>query len=519
MKIRSKLLFIATLPAVAGMVLFGLQFWGNQQLSYASLTQEHLQRIHRSVFDLSVLHQDTLVDEAATRATQQWNVRYDTLGKQLQDDDIQLINAVEIANIEKSYQKLGDVAETYYAIHINGSTPGNVSKSLKEKRSLLRVQLNKTLQDMLSISDRMVLQMRQVAQQTRQTVLLWTIGGLAGIIFSMVALTWSVGRNIMAPILTVRNGMAVISAGNLDHKVGLTSYDEVGELSRDVDLMIEKLKDTMASREELWQEIKRRHEAEAEVRELNSSLERKVLQRTQELEDSNMLLSQANTELESFAYSVSHDLRAPLRAVDGYSQALMEDYGDKFDGDAKTYLNFLREGAQEMGRLIDAILVLSRSTRGDMVITEIDLSRLAETVAQEIVDDEPERAPCFKIQANMTAHADERLMKAVLENLLGNAWKYTSKTDVARIDFGSQVIDGVTTYCVQDNGAGFDMAYADKLFKPFQRLHSSSEFSGTGIGLSTVQRIIARHGGRIWGEGEIGKGATFYFVLREQENV
>lgn len=224
-------------------------------------------------------------------------------------------------------------------------------------------------------------------------------------------------------------------------------------------------------------------------------------------------LATVNKEMEAFSYSVSHDLRAPLRSIDGFSQALLEDYADTLAAQGKDYLQRVRAATQRMGLLIDDLLSLSRVTRSEMKPEAVNLSALAGTIAVELQKTQPERQVEFAIAAGLTAKGDARLLRVALENLLGNAWKYTSKHPLARIEFGVTPKDGTQVYFVRDDGAGFDMAYADKLFAPFQRLHSPGEFPGSGIGLATVQRIIHRHGGGIWAEGEVGKGATFYFTL------
>ena len=221
----------------------------------------------------------------------------------------------------------------------------------------------------------------------------------------------------------------------------------------------------------------------------------------------------ANQELEAFSYSVAHDLRAPLRGVDGFSQALLEDYADKLDDEGRQYLNYLRESAQRMGRLIDDLLALSRVTRAELVREPVDLTGLAESVAAQLQRTEPDRRVEMAIEAGIAVEGDARLLRIALENLLGNAWKFTAKRAEPRIEVGATFEDGNRTYFVRDNGAGFDMAYASKLFGVFQRLHSTAEFEGTGIGLATVQRIISRHGGRIWATGEVDRGATFCFTL------
>jgi light-regulated signal transduction histidine kinase (bacteriophytochrome) len=237
-----------------------------------------------------------------------------------------------------------------------------------------------------------------------------------------------------------------------------------------------------------------------------AELEERVAERTFEL-------VAVNKELAAFAYSVSHDLRAPLRGIDGFSQALLEDYADKLDAEGQDYLRRVQAAGQRMGQLIDDLLNLSRVTRGEMRRETVDLSGLAQMIASEIQQREPERHVEFIIAEGLVAKGDARLLRVVLENLVGNAWKFTAKHPRARIEFGVTLHKGKRAYFVRDDGVGFDIAYADKLFGAFQRLHSVTEFEGTGIGLATVQRIIHRHGGRVWGEGEPGQGATFYFTL------
>jgi PAS domain S-box-containing protein len=222
----------------------------------------------------------------------------------------------------------------------------------------------------------------------------------------------------------------------------------------------------------------------------------------------------ANKELETFAYSVSHDLRAPLRGIDGFSRALEEEYGGKLEGDGHDYIKRIRAATRRMSQLIDDLLQLSRVTRGEIVREPVDLSAMAEKVMGELRDGEPARKVQVAIEPGLQCRGDPRLIAIVLDNLLDNAWKYTGKTAEARIEFGAAKLDeAAPAFYIRDNGAGFDMAYAKRLFLPFQRLHSAQEFEGTGIGLATVSRIIQRHGGRVWAEGEVGKGATITFTL------
>ena len=224
-------------------------------------------------------------------------------------------------------------------------------------------------------------------------------------------------------------------------------------------------------------------------------------------------LERKNRELETFSYSVSHDLRGPLRSIDGFSQALLEDYGAVLDEHARDYLRRVRVAAQEMGELIDGLLTLSRVERAGLSRSWVNVSEIARTIADELGRTQPERPVAFAIARGLTVEADGRLVRALLDNLIGNAWKFTGKTSSPRIEIGATEHGDGTVYFVRDNGAGFDMTYAEKLFRPFQRLHGDGDFPGTGIGLATVQRIVERHGGRVWAEGAVGQGATIFFTL------
>lgn len=255
----------------------------------------------------------------------------------------------------------------------------------------------------------------------------------------------------------------------------------------------------------VWKIVERK-QVEEEIKKLNQELEGRVVERT-------ALLEAANKELEAFAYAVSHDLRTPLRGIDGFSLALLEDYADKLGAEGKDYLQRVRAGAIKMGQLIDALLNLSRLTRGELKRAPVDLSALAKAAIDELRKLDPGRRVEFIVSEEVTAQGDPAMLRAVMDNLFANAWKFTGKADAARIEFGVRRVDGKTAYFVRDNGTGFDMSYSNKLFTAFQRLHGTDEFPGLGIGLATVQRIIRRHGGSVWAEGEVKKGATFYFTL------
>ena len=289
------------------------------------------------------------------------------------------------------------------------------------------------------------------------------------------------------------------------HKDGGVIWAEVGlSLVSDPDgkprLAVGTMRDLTAQRR-----------AEAEVRELNAELEARVEQRTAEL-------TKANHELEVFSYTISHDLRAPLRSLHGFSEALLEEYSDRLDETGQEYAGRIAAASQRMATLIDDLLRLSRASRADMSLGPVNLSASAASILDELQLQrrDPDRRVRFSIQDDVWATADRALIRSVLQNLIENAWKFTARRSEAVIEFGAKPADDAMICCyVRDNGTGFDPAYADKIFQPFERLHSAAEFPGTGIGLASVQRIIERHGGRTWAEGAIDNGATFYFTLTE----
>lgn len=252
-------------------------------------------------------------------------------------------------------------------------------------------------------------------------------------------------------------------------------------------------------------------ESEKELELLNRQLEEKVEERTRQLKI-------VNNELEAFSYSVSHDLRAPLRSIDGFSQAILEGYSDKLDETGIDYLNRVRKASQKLSHLIDQFLNLAKVTRTELHSTQVDLSSIVHSIMHTLKSGSTSRNVDLSIEVDLVDFADPSQIKIVLQNLLENSWKYTSKSEVPSICFGSSEKDGKRVYFVKDNGAGFNMKYSNKLFMPFQRLHHENDYPGTGIGLATVKRIIDRHNGEIWAEGEPGKGATFHFTLGMLKN-
>jgi len=330
------------------------------------------------------------------------------------------------------------------------------------------------------------------------------IGVLAIALLAAYALAAGMQGWISGPILALAETATVVSTRQ-DYAVRAPKLgeDELGTLTDAFNQMLGRIEDQ-----------------DRELRRHATDLEQRVEARTHELSERNETLRRnaaellaANQELDAFAYSVSHDLRAPLRSIDGFSQILLEDYGAQLDEAGQDSLRRVRTASQRMATLIDDLLKLARVTRVEMRTERVDLSAMAQDIVADLQRTDSARQVECTIAPGLEARADPPLVRVVLDNLLRNSWKYTAKQPRPRVEFGSTEANGGRAFMVRDNGAGFDMKYMDKLFGVFQRLHSASEFEGTGVGLATVRRIITRHGGRIWAEGAVDQGATFYFTL------
>ena len=321
---------------------------------------------------------------------------------------------------------------------------------------------------------------------------------LAGSLLGAQLISGRLHRAIASPILGLAETATIVSTQK-DYSVRAqpAGEDEIGRLVHTFNEMLGQIQGQ-----------------DAALRESQTTLERRVEERTREAEVRSRELAAANKELEAFCYSVSHDLRAPLRGIDGFSRTLLEDYeGKTLDAQGSHYLRRVRANTKRMAELIDDLLALSRLTRADLVRSRVDVTTMARTIAAELAARDPARQVAFQVEDGLAVDADPHLLAIVFENLLGNAWKFTGRNPGARVEVGRRSVDGEEALFVRDNGAGFDMQYADKLFGVFSRLHAASEFEGTGIGLATVQRVVQRHGGWIRAESAPGEGATFYFTL------
>jgi signal transduction histidine kinase len=346
--------------------------------------------------------------------------------------------------------------------------------SMQAKQTRLQIVLEKTTAfDGQKLQDAFALAARSEAEA--QTYRLWISVACLAIVLTI----WlGLSRSLLRSVAELIAGFGRFGAGHFEEPIPVVGATELAGLATQANRMAANLDRAISER--------RRVEA---------------------------ALQSSNHELEAFSYSVAHDLRAPLRAINGFSRTVLEDYGDKLDAEGRDYLQRIGAAAERLGLLIDALLALSRVSRVELQRERVDMTRVADAVMKQLRATQPDRVVEFVAQEGVTADGDPTLLRALFDNLLGNAWKFTGARTGGRIAFGTTKQNGSMAYYIKDNGAGFDMAYSDKLFAPFQRLHQARDFAGTGIGLATVQRIVRRHGGEIWAEAAVGAGATFYFTL------
>ena len=419
------------------------------------------------------------------RAKQQWQQRYASLTGLLAKDIFK--GAEEQSILNQIRLRHAFLQEAFSAlIELDGL--GGVSD---QKLTLSREVERRLVTQIMIMTQTSVADATRLAQITHGRIIEaqrrtnWLVVSLVVMIGVVIATNFaSALTQILLPIRKLTQGAEAFASGDFNFRTGLTVHNELGALSQAFDQMAARLADTVTA-----------------------------------LEYKTALLEETNKELESFSYSVSHDLRSPLRGIDGWGLALVEDYGGQLDATAHDYVDRIRYETQRMGRLIDDLLQLARVTRTEIRHDRVDLSALADSIVERLKQSQASRQIDYIIAPGLTVQGDFHLLEIALTNLLDNACKFTSPRSAARIEFGSTVAEDPATkmrgsaYFVRDNGVGFDMAHAQKLFGAFQRMHGTTQFPGTGIGLATVQRIVHRHGGKVWAEARLDQGATFYFTL------
>jgi len=467
---------LATIGLIAGMI-----WWANQEVEDASSRRRQTTELARGLTELRLVTFEYMLHRHERPREQE---------RQVSSRLARLIDATPftgaaqgevVAHLREQSAAAHRVFEELVAAPVaDGMNEAN-DESIRRFEAQLSSRLLILQQESLADAFRLTDFSTERIDAAQRRVAIVTLAGLVLIALTTSGAAWLIHRKVLAPIAKLEQATREVAAGNWNYKLAIASNDEIGEMSRNFDAMTHSLRMSFA-----------------------------------QIERSNQELAALNQEIEAFSYSVSHDLRGPLRSMDGFSQALLEDYGDKLDEEAKDSLQRIRAASQRMGRLIDELLGLSRVTRAELTLKPVNLSEVAREIAESLAQQQPTRAVQWEIEEGLTVHADKALIQIAMQNLLENAWKFTSKTDQPVIRVGALERDGKKECFVADNGVGFDMAYADRLFGAFQRLHHESEFPGTGIGLAIVQRIFRRHAGRIWVQAKPGLGATFFFQLKEQ---
>ncbi|MBW8848402.1 MAG: HAMP domain-containing protein [Burkholderiales bacterium] len=477
MKISSKARYAAALMFGA-MALIAISIgWANTQVSAAVEQRRHSTAIASALNDMRMVTFEYLLNRRERARLQEqavWRRLEGLLTQSTGLDDAAARTLAELrANGEASHRLFGEV----------GPAPDASVADDVQRRFEIQLSSRLLILQQTSLVDaaQLIVDAGTRIDATQRLAVLVTAAGLALMAFITGAAIWIFRRDVLRPIARLEQATREVAAGNWSFKLDVGSTDELGEMARHFDAMTRALRDSFG-----------------------------------QLELSNRELVSLNHELESFSYSVSHDLRSPLRSMDGFSLALLEDYGDRLDEEARDSLQRIRAASQRMGRLIDELLGLARVTRAELRIQKVDLSAMAREMAAALARGQPERRVRWEIDDGITVQADRELIQIALQNLLDNAWKFTGKTADAVIRVGMR-LDGADRICfVADNGAGFDMAYADRLFGAFQRLHHESDFPGTGVGLAIVQRVLRRHGWPLWAQASLGSGATFFFRILEQ---
>ena len=467
---------LATIGLIAGMI-----WWANQEVEDASARRRLTTELTRGLTELRLVTFEYMLRRHERPRAQEREVsaRLDRLIDNLpvsgagQSEVVAHLREQSVA-AHRLFEELVDAPVADDAATADAASIRRFEDQLSSRLLILQQE---SLADAFRLTDFST--ERITAAQQRVVIVI--LAGLSLIALTTGGAAWLINRSVLAPIGKLEQATREVAAGNWNYKLAIASNDEIGEMSRNFDAMTQSLRTSFA-----------------------------------QIERSNQELAALNQEIEAFSYSVSHDLRGPLRSMDGFSLALIEDYGDKLDEEAKDSLQRIRAASQRMGRLIDELLGLSRVTRAELTLKPVNLSEIAHEIADSLAQQQPERAVQWDIEEGLTVRADKALMQIAMQNLLENAWKFTSKTDHPVIRVGAVEHNGHKECFVADNGVGFEMAYADRLFGAFQRLHHESEFPGTGIGLAIVQRIFRRHEGKIWVQAKPGLGATFFFRLKEQ---
>lgn len=478
MKISSKAKLAATLMLGTMLLIAASIAWADAQVREAVAQRRHSGEIAGALNDMRMVTFEYLLNRRE-RARLQEQAVWQRL-EHLLTNPVSLDG--EATGILASLRSQVDASHRLFAeVDAAAGAAGSVDDVQRRFEEQLSSRILILQQNSLVKAEQLIDDAGARIDATQYRVVLVTGSGLLAMAVLTGVAAWVFHRDVLNPIARLELATREVAAGNWAFELDTGSADELGDMARHFDAMTGALKDSFSR-----------------------------------LEVSNRELVALNGELESFSYSVSHDLRSPLRSMDGFSLALLEDYGDRLDDDARDSLQRIRGASQRMGRLIDELLGLARVTRAELRLQDVDLSAMAEEIASALAKTQPERQVRWEIEQGITVRGDRELLAIAVQNLLDNAWKFTSKVEVAVIRVGTRHEDGEQVCFVSDNGAGFDMAYASRLFGAFQRLHHEVDFPGTGVGLAIVHRVMRRHGWSLRAKASLGQGATFLFRPTEQ---
>lgn len=477
MKIRTKG-WLTTAATFGAIVLIGaMATWAQAELRDASQQRRQTAEVAQALRDLQLVSFEFLLhrlDRSRAQEALAWQ-RLSSLLPQLRFAE----DAESARLADDLRERLAQTHRLFGEFQVASDQRHADPEVQRRFEAQLSSQLLLMQQDNLTDVSHLTVHASERIETAQRRMLGVIIGGLALLALTSAVGAWLIQRNVLRPVARLEQATREIAAGNWTFQLQTDRADEIGELSRHFDAMTRALRNSFA-----------------------------------QVERSNEELTTLNRELESFSYSVSHDLRAPLRSMDGFSLALLEDYGDRIDDEGRDHLQRIRAASQRMGRLIDDLLGLSRVTRAELNLRPVDMSAMAREIADTLSRQKPARHVRWEIADGIVVQADRALLQVALQNLMENAWKFTGKTAEPLIRVGAERQGDHLVGHVADNGAGFDMAYVSRLFGAFQRLHHEAEYPGTGIGLATVQRVFRRHGGDVWVQAAPGRGATFYFSLK-----
>jgi signal transduction histidine kinase len=479
MKISSKATIAATLMLGTMLLIAASIGWADAQVRSAVAERRQSVEIASALNNMRMVTFEYLLNRR-DRARLQEQMVWDRL-ERLFANPVPLEGAA--AKMLASLRSQGETSHRLFSEVEATTGTGTVDEVQRRFEAQLSSRILILQQNSLVQAEQLIYDAGVRIDETQHRVVLVTASGLMVMAALTAATAWLFRRDVLGPIARLEQATREVAAGNWSFELDVGSSDELGDMARHFDEMTRALRDSF-----------------------------------NRLQVSNRDLVVLNKELESFSYSVSHDLRSPLRSMDGFSLALLEDYGDRLDEDARDSLQRIRAASQRMGRLIDELLGLARVTRAELRIQDVDISSMAEEIVSALAKSETARRVRWEVEKGIIVRGDRELIAIALQNLLANAWKFTSKVDEAVIRVGTRYEDGEQVCFVSDNGAGFDMAYASRLFGAFQRLHHERDFPGTGVGLATVQRVMHRHGWSLGAHASLGQGATFYFRPKEQDD-